>query len=546
MLFHNTNSYSTSAILTLFSIALASCGGGNGGVGEGDNDVEVVGNEPPALTRNVDLVYIANPLGVNELFVTSGDGVTHRSSTTGSSGAGVSIFETSPNGRYIAMYRENDPGVIELYVDDLTDADEAYRVNGPLTASGNVINFKWSPDSTHLAYTADQEVDGTEELYVVPAAGGAWVKLHPAQVGGQDVTKIYWSPDSQRVAFIANHDTALVPELYLANRDGMNHLKLNKAITAGSGVETNSVKWSPAGNRLIYVADTNDNGWVDLFVVNADGSDNTKLNSAGSVGLKNHWSPDGHRVLYHADQDLEGVFELYTRTMGIIPVTNKINGPLAMNGDVSSHFSWAPDGSSIVYIADQDIDGVNELYTSEPDGSNNTKLNPSFVAGQSVNQFKWSPNSIKVAYRANQDDPGIMELYVSDIAATFNIKISNAISTNIKYSSWLPDSSAIIYIADQDTAGSDELYLKTASVGVKVLNYKFNDSLVAGGNVNFFRISPDGINILYQADQDTDTVGELYTVPVSNSTTPVKVSTAMALGSEVLGADWLPALVLQD
>ena len=63
----------------------------------------------------------------------------------------------------------------------------------------------------------------------------------------------------------------------------------------------------------------------------------------------------------------------------------KVNGPLVSGGNVLLYFYdyfWAPDSSKIIYIADQDTDGIHELYASYPTTSTgNIKLNGPLGAG---------------------------------------------------------------------------------------------------------------------------------------------------------------------
>lgn len=54
-------------------------------------------------------------------------------------------------------------------------------------------------------------------------------------------------------------------------------------------------------------------------------------------------------------------------------------------------FNWAPDLSGIGYIADQDTNDVDELYASQPDGSENTLLSGILTAGGDVLSFDWIP-----------------------------------------------------------------------------------------------------------------------------------------------------------
>ena len=44
---------------------------------------------------------------------------------------------------------------------------------------------------------------------------------------------------------------------------------------------------------------------------------------------------------------------------------------------------------------------------------------------------------------------------------------------------------------------------------------KLNSLLSVGGNVSDFVISPDAARVVYRADQQTDEVSELYSVPIA-------------------------------
>ena len=92
------------------------------------------------------------------------------------------------------------------------------------------------------------------------------------------------------------------------------------------------------------------------------------------------------------------------------------------------------------------------------------------------------------------------------------------------------DSSRVVYRADQDTNGVDELYSVPIGGGTPV---KLNDLLVADGDVHSFRISPDSSRVVYLADQDTDEVDELYSVPI-NGDMPVKLNGPLVERGDVL------------
>jgi hypothetical protein len=85
----------------------------------------------------------------------------------------------------------------------------------------------------------------------------------------------------------------------------------------------------------------------------------------------------------------------------------------------------------------------------------------------------------------------------------------------------------LVFMADKDIKGTVELYVSSeAGDHIK----KLSGTLVAGGDVVDFRISPDGEFVAYVADQDTNQVFELYVSETDKliGDTEVKVSATMA------------------
>ena len=69
----------------------------------------------------------------------------------------------------------------------------------------------------------------------------------------------------------------------------------------------------------------------------------------------------------------------------------------------------------------------------------------------------------------------------------------------------------VVYVADQESDEVFELYsVPTRGGAVK----KLNGSLVAGGDVGNFAISPDGKYVVYGADQEVDGRTDYYSVPI--------------------------------
>jgi Tol biopolymer transport system component len=80
-------------------------------------------------------------------------------------------------------------------------------------------------------------------------------------------------------------------------------------------------------------------------------------------------------------------------------------------------YKFSPDGATIVYIADQDVNMAHDLYAVDvTDPGVSTKLNPPLVADGDLCTFDFSSDSTKVGYCADQDTDGVLELYLVELA----------------------------------------------------------------------------------------------------------------------------------
>ncbi|MHC4458897.1 MAG: TolB family protein, partial [Planctomycetota bacterium] len=390
--------------------------------------------------------------GNNELYVSRINGIMVLELSTGGD---VQDFKISPDGSRVAYRADQDTdGVIELYVNSITGGMPV-KVSGLLIGGGNVELlqlppplppfefdvFIWSPDSSWIAYIADQTSDTVYELYVSTPDGSSNFRVSANLVENGDVIDFEWSPDSSSIAYRADGDTVGVYELYTTTPEATPIL--NKVSDLPPGVVPNDVvvprpgfpndeagtlyldafEWAPDSSAIAYAADQIDNNTFELFAVPPDGSDPPTEVSAISGSpfdvLEFKWAPDSSWLAYRADQNTEEVYELFTaRLISVVPTVFdtpiKVHPNLTGNKDVKE-FKWSPDSSRIAYRAEQDTDNVVELYTSPPDSSTgNTKINPNtFVPGQNVTAFAWAPDSSRLAYRADQDANDVFELYTS-------------------------------------------------------------------------------------------------------------------------------------
>lgn len=240
---------------------------------------------------------------------------------------------------------------------------------------GNVWAFKISSDGGTVVYKASAAEAIFYSLYAVPVVGGESVKLS----GTVDVDNFELSTDGSRVVFTSPGTDG---NLYSVPLSGGPAVKLNRQLAEGGRV------WSfcltSDGGTVVYTAEQDVDGLIELYSVPIDGGGTTQLSlplASGGTVAEYVLNPEGTVVVYRARMDWTSPTELYAVPVGG-GASVKLNGAIVAGGSVSSEFAVSPDGQSVLYIADQDTAGINELYSVPLDGSASPrKLNDPLAAG---------------------------------------------------------------------------------------------------------------------------------------------------------------------
>ncbi len=462
-------------------------------------------------------------------------------------GGEVYTFAYSPDGLYgVFIANKDTAGKLELYSVRLSNGVTT-KLSGALVTGGSVFDLRISADSSRVVFLADKDTVGIFELYSTPIASGAPIKISGTLVAGGTVdffsSNFQISPDSTRVVFVATKDDINRAELYSAPiaTNSSEPIKISGAIVAGGDVFNFLI--SPDSARVVFLADKDTNDVIELYTTPIASNAPIKISgplvlggSAGSFQI----SPDSARVVFRADKDTDGVDELYsTPIASSAPI--KISGTLVAGGSTNyfGSFKISPDSARVVFVADKDTDDVLELY-STPIATNSSepiKISGTLAANRDVNSFLISPDSARVVFDADKDTNGVQELYSTPIASSAPIKISGGLVTGGEVIDYRisPDSARVVFLADKDINDVQELYSTPIASGAPI---KISGPLVTGGNVAFgaFLISPDSTRVVFLSDKDTDEVRELYSTPIAtNSSAPIKISGLLVSGGEVDG-----------
>lgn len=398
-----------------------------------------------------------------------------------------------------------------------------------------------APDEPIL-YIAIQDAANMFELYLVdPAEPGVSAKVNGLLGAGGGVGPYALSPDLSQAAYIAWQDSAENGELYVVDlAEPGEPTRLNAPLVADGEVEL--FRFSPDGSRIAYMAEQDVSGREELYIVDLDNPGvSTKVNPDLTADRDVHdgfiFSPDGTQILYAADQDTDDMFELYLVDLTSPGISTKVNEPFPDGAALAAGYMFSPDGSLIGYMAEQDTVDVRELYVVQVSAPGvSVKLNEPMVAGGDLCDFQFSPDSAQVAFCADKDTDGVIELFHVEVAVPgVNTRLSAPLVAGGRVFpdyAFGPNNDFIVYSADQDTDEVVEIYhVGIAAPGIAT---KVNAPLVANGGVGQFNLAADGLRVNYIADQETDNVFEVFSVDLATPGVSAKLNPAMAGGGAFL------------
>src|SRR5262249_5962612 len=150
--------------------------------------------------------------------------------------------------------------------------------------------------------------------------------------------------------------------LYVAPEDGSAAaVKLNPPLVAGGDV----TNYLADPTIAVYRADARTDDVFELFATPVDGSGGTvrlsgALGAGGDVQESFAISPDGLTVVYRADQDVDERYQIYRVPIDGSAAPVRLNDPLEPNSDVFG-FAIDPTSRHVLYVADA-VNLVNELF----------------------------------------------------------------------------------------------------------------------------------------------------------------------------------------
>jgi hypothetical protein len=406
--------------------------------------------------------------GLNDLYSVPLDGTASPVRLNTTAQAPVSAVGVAPDGAVVAFFGVDTAfggGATEVYRASIGSASSGVQLSDvrATNAAGNVVAADFSANSATMFYACDAGPDDVFQWHSVALSApgpGSDVQLSNAL---NFVSLGVVSPDNTKLIYTADENLAGVLELFSVSLDGGAKVKLNPSM-AGSGVT--SVRVSGDGARVAYLADQLTAGVIEVFgaQVGIAGS-GVRLNSPlGGTQTADVITigPDGATVLYEADENVAGTFDLLSAPIDASGAPNTLHAMTPPgNAGFFSGLGTPVVGSRAVYsVIGTEVDLYSVPFAG---GSAAVQINGAHAAGDTVRGAFIPTSATRLMAYGVGATGGITEtIFAAPIRADLAPEQANtaagAGSVGVLDFAVTADESYVVYLQDQGTAGKAELY----------------------------------------------------------------------------------------
>jgi TolB protein len=263
---------------------------------------------------------------------------------------------------YVTARQQGDGRLYSLIVSD----QDGYNEHTIMESKDPIMSPAWSPDSRQLAYVSFEGSRSSIWVQTLRSGNRFKVSGEPGINGAPS-----FSPDGRKlVVTLGGVDGNL--DIYVLDVNTRNKTRL----TRHRAIDTEG-SWSPDGRYIYFTSDRS--GGPQVYRVPSVGGTPERVTFEGSYNARPRLSPDGNKLaMVHNDRGnfRIAVMDLEHRDLLVLSTGRQDESP-----------SFAPNSDVLIYATRQDRNGV--LETVSADGLIRQKLVPR--VGGDVREPVWSP-----------------------------------------------------------------------------------------------------------------------------------------------------------
>jgi Tol biopolymer transport system component len=258
-----------------------------------------------------------------------------------------------------------------------------------------------------------------------------------------------------------------IPQIFIVNADGSQDRQITDMPEGAC-----QPSWSPDGTRLVFIspclhpADTYPA--AELYTINGDGTNLTPLPGSQAGDFDPAWSPDGNRIAFTSLRS--GTMQIYVMSLKDYTVQD-LTGPASNNQlpNWSRYPAWSPSGTQILYTGHSLLTNTMQIWVMNDSGNGkNLLIHQGDVYSDSQPNWSYDENLIVFSETSGTTVGWLMSFDYQSRASAYAQPIKDAfysVEPNLSPDgNWLAFSSTtdgVIYHIYLETLGGQERHRLT-------------------------------------------------------------------------------------
>ena len=250
----------------------------------------------------------------------------------------------------------------------------------------------WSPAGQHIAFESDRS--GNWDVFVMQYDGS---HVDTLTTDPAEDRQPAWSPDGSSIVFVSDRSGS--PDLYTVDI-GTRQATRVAEIEGAEGFPA----WSPDGEWIAFTRELD--GEFDVLRVRVSDGYTEELLAGETRDVWSRWSPDGSQLLFFSrrdDHEDDEVYVLDMQTRDATRVTHREGHDFCP--------AWSPDGAHVVMVS-VEADGSRSLVFRDLQGTQLAQLAGEF---HRLSEPDWSPDGRWVAFSARRDEASPYQVYIQAV-----------------------------------------------------------------------------------------------------------------------------------
>ena len=320
-------------------------------------------------------------------------------------------------------------------------------------------------------------------IYLLSCVGFTLLCFSICQVSAQ-------APTHAKIVFTSTRNSNA--EIYIMNADGSEEIRL----THHPGDDFDPT-WSPTGKHIAFVSERDHKGLYDIYLMDPDGKNIRRAFDELDYRTAPTWSPDGEKIAYHTYSPMPD-WAVYANTLGGGEAERIAKSEIHPGGFPA----WSPDGNEVAFINGNPAEWRLQIINLQ---TRKQEILLPKIEGSDMHYPAWSPDGKKLAFAMwrRGREPGIYIIH-RDGKKCEEI-VENAFGTL----AWSPDGKELLY--RKTVAGHKLLFKIDLNARTETPLARLGPTIRHGQNTGWDWFDPKVLSISPQPQLLTTVWGKMKT-----------------------------------